>query len=144
MEQEIFEKTLVELREYAKEHGMVLTAGNFSVTIVKDITKEVEECVFDAVWQELKEAEEVCEKNCLISHKEPTKWQRECIETCIRCWEMTKRGECAKIIGAKQVEHIHAMETIMKLRNLWYRNHWYVDIDEKVLFVAVFKPPSEL
>jgi transposase-like protein len=97
--------------------------------------------MFDMVWNELRDAEEVCEKTCLISHTEPSAWQRECIEVCLKCWKMTKRGECAKRIHGRYVEHVHVMETILKLYGFWYHSYSYIEIDKKVLFVMEFKPP---
>jgi transposase-like protein len=105
------------------------------------VTKEVEECMFEAVWEELRDAEETCEKSCLITHGEPSEWQQKCVDVCLKCWEMTKRGECGKKAGSRQAEHLHAVETILKLYGLWYHSYWHIDIDEKVLFVAEFKPP---
>jgi hypothetical protein len=144
VEEKIFEKALTELREYAEKHGMILITGESSIKLVKDITKEVEDCMFDVIWQELRDAEKVCEKSCLITHNEPTRWQRECVEVCLKCWEMTKRSECAEKVGADWVEHLYAMETILKSFGLWYHSYWRVAIDEKVFFVVEFKPPPEL
>jgi hypothetical protein len=144
MEEEVLEKALAELKEYAERHGMLMTTEGASIKVAKDITEEVEECMFNTVWEEMREAEEICEKNCLISHREPTKWQRECVEVCLKCWEMTKRGECAKTTGDGQIEHLYAMESILKSRGLWYHSYWHIDIDEKVYFMIEFKPPPEL
>jgi 16S rRNA C1402 (ribose-2'-O) methylase RsmI len=144
MEREIFEKTLAELKEYAEKRGMLLSAEGASIKVVKDVTKEVEECMFDVVWEEMREAEKTCEKSCLILHAEHTKWQRECFDVCLKCWEMTKRGECASRAVNSQIEHIFVMESILKLRGLLYHGYWRVDIDDKVIFTAEFKPPSEV
>jgi len=144
VDQKVFEEALAELREYAKRSGMLLTAAESSIKAVKDVTEEAEECMLSAVWEELKDAEETCRKSCLITGGETSKWQRECIKTCLKCWEMTKRAECAREAGARQIEHLYVMENILELRGLRYYSYWHVDIDEKVFFVAEFKPPPEI
>jgi hypothetical protein len=144
IEEKIFEKALSELREYAEKYGASISAEESVIKVAKDITEEVEECLFEATWEELRNAEEICEKSCLMTHKEPTKWQRECIEVCLKCWEMTKRGECAKMAAERQIEHLYAVETFLKTYGLWFHSYWRIDIDEKVFFIMEFKPPPDL
>ena len=144
VEEEIFEKVLSELREYVDKYGASMSAEGSAIKVVKDITEEVEECLFEATWEELRNVEETCEKSCLITHREPTKWQRECIEVCLKCWEMTRRAECAKMAAKRQIEHLYAIETFLKSYGLWYHSYWRIDIGEKVLFVMEFKPPPSL
>ncbi len=141
MEDKVLEKALNEIKEYAERQGMVLMLEANQIKIIKDVTKEVEECVFDAVWSELRDAENVCEKSCLTSHVEPSAWQRKCIEVCIQCWEMTKRAECARDVYMNYAEHLYAVEAILKKYGLWYHTYSRLEIDEKVMVVIESKPP---
>jgi hypothetical protein len=100
--------------------------------------------MFEAVWERRWDAEETCEKSCLAKYGELTAWQKECVRTCLRCWEMTERAQCAGAVSDQLIEHFHAIETFLKSRGLWYHGYQRVIIDEKVFFVAEFKPPPDL
>ena len=144
IEEEIFEKVLSELREYTKKYGASMSAEGSVIKVVKDITEEVEECLLEAVWEELRGAEETCRKSCGVQDKEATEWQMKCLDACTKCWKMTRRAECAKMAVKRQIEHLYAIETFLKSYGLWYHSHWRIDIGEKVFFIMEFKPPPTL
>ena len=140
-EEQVFEKALSELQKYAKSRGMVLVVDKSSIKVTKEITKEVENCLSEAIKNESEHAEKVCRRSCGVRHGEATEWQMRCLDICIKCWEMTERATCAERIGAKLLEHLYAIETLLKSYGLWYHSYWRVNIDEKVSLVMEFRPP---
>ena len=141
IEEEIFEKVLNKLRDYIKKHNMSLTVEKLLIRVMRDITEEVENCLSEAIKNESEHAEKVCRRSCGIRHGEATEWQMRCLDACIKCWEMTERATCAERIGAKLLEHLYAIETLLKSYGLWYHSYWRVNIDEKVSLVMEFRPP---
>ncbi len=144
MEEEVFNKALNELKEYAERRGMILVTEASSIKITKDITEEVEDCMLEAMWEEFRNAEETCRKSCGIRREEATEWQMKCLNVCLQCWKMTRWAECADRRASKLLEHLYAIETTLKTYGIWYYAYWNVDIGEKVLFTAEFKPPPTL
>jgi hypothetical protein len=144
VEEEVFEKALSEVGEYAERRGMALAVEASSIKVVKDVTEEVERCVSEAVKEELKNAEKVCRRSCAIRREDVTKWQLRCLDICLQCWKMTKRAECAERVGAHLLDHIYAIETLLKQYGLWYHSYWRIFIDKEVLFIMEFKPPPEV
>ena len=141
IEEGIFEKVLNELWEYVKSHDMILAVDRFSVKITKEITKEVENCLSEAVKNESEDAEKVCRRSCGIRYGEATEWQMKCLDVCLEFWKMTERVTCAERISVQLLEHLYAIETFLKSYGLWYYSYWYTFIDKVVLFIMEFKPP---
>jgi hypothetical protein len=144
VEEKVFEKAFNEVWEYAKRHDMVFATDGLSIKVSKLITEEVEKCVSEAVKEEEEEVEKVCRRSCLVRHGEPTEWQLQCLDTCFEFWMMTRRAECAERVGFQQLEHLHAIETLLKQYGLWYHSYWRIFIDKVVLFIMEFKPPPEV
>ena len=140
-EEQIFEKAVNELWKYAKSHDMTLTVDGFSIKITKEITKEVESCLSETIKNESEDVEKVCRRSCLVKHGEPTEWQEGCLDVCFEFWKMTERASCAERISARLLEHLYAVETLLKTYGLWYHSYWYIFIDKAVLFIMEFKPP---
>jgi hypothetical protein len=144
IEEEIFEKAVNKLWEYAKSHDMIFTVDGFSIKITKEITKEVENCLSKTIKNESENAEKVCRRSCLVKHEEPTEWQEECLDVCFEFWKMTERATCAERISTQLLEHLYAVETLLKTYGLWFHSYWRTFIDKVVLFIMEFKPPPSL